>query len=121
MTLPIVLVIGFDPYRVPVPDPDAVATALNRGHARFAEFGLVAETCLIGMDERIESDVIAALSACAWDCVVIGGGIRKPPPALELFELVVNLVRRHAPQAAIAFNTSGEDSADAAARSLAAI
>jgi hypothetical protein len=50
---------------------------------------------------------------------VIGGGIRKPPQALELFELMVNLVRRHAPHAAIAFNTSPEDSADAAARALA--
>lgn len=72
------------------------------------------------MDDRIEDEVTAALAARPWDCVVVGGGIRTPPEALELFELVVNLVRRHAPQAAIAFNTSPEDSADAAARSLAA-
>lgn len=120
MTGSTVLVIGFDPYRAPVPDPDAVAAALDRGRARFAEFGLSAETCLVGVDDRIEDDVTAALAARPWDCVVVGGGIRTPPEALELFERVVNLVRRHAPQAAIAFNTSPEDSADAAARSLAA-
>jgi len=50
--------------------------------------------------------------------VVIGGGIRKHEPLLELFEKVVNLVRRHAPDAAIAFNSSPEDTADAALRWL---
>jgi hypothetical protein len=97
-----------------------VAAALERGQARFADLGLSGETCLIGMDDHIEAEVTAALRARPWNCVVIGGGIRKPPQALELFELMVNLVRRHAPHAAIAFNTSPEDSADAAARALAA-
>jgi hypothetical protein len=50
--------------------------------------------------------------------VVVGGGIRKPEPMLRLFEVVVNLIRRHAPQAAIAFNTSPVDSVDAAMRWL---
>jgi hypothetical protein len=120
MTDPTVLVIGFDPDRVPVPDKEKVVAALERGQDRFADLGLSGETCLIGMDDHIEAEVTAALRARPWDCVVIGGGIRKPPQALELFELIVNLVRRHAPNAAIAFNTSPEDSADAAARALAA-
>lgn len=56
---------------------------------------------------------------------MVGGGIREPPDALELFGRVVNLVRKHAPQAAIAFSASRADSAspadsaDAAARILA--
>jgi hypothetical protein len=50
-----------------------------------------------------------------YDCVVIGGGIRKPEPMLERFEAVINLVRRHAPHAAIAFNTNGANSVDAGA------
>jgi hypothetical protein len=37
---------------------------------------------------------------------------------LEFFEKVVNLARQHAPSAAIAFNSSPEDSADAALRWL---
>ncbi|WP_116710226.1 hypothetical protein [Actinomycetospora cinnamomea] len=39
---------------------------------------------------------------------------------LELLERVVDLVRRHAPQAAIAFNTGPDDRVDAAQRWLGA-
>jgi hypothetical protein len=50
--------------------------------------------------------------------VVIGGGIRKPEPVLPFFDQVVNLVRRHALGAAIAFNTGIGDSVSAAKRWL---
>lgn len=73
---------------------------------------------LIELDESAEPTIVAALSERDWDVVVIGGGIRKPEPLLPLFEQVVNLVRRHAPKAAIAFNTSGGDSVEAAQRWL---
>src|SRR5215813_3750500 len=53
-----------------------------------------------------------------YACVVIGGGIRKPEPMLEFFETVINLVRRHAPSAAIAFNTNPETTLEAARRWL---
>ena len=56
-----------------------------------------------------------------WDpapVVVIGGGIREPVDQLDLFERIVNLVHRHAPDAAIAFNESPDDIFDAAARWL---
>ncbi|MGC4746782.1 hypothetical protein ACLQ28_14115 [Micromonospora sp. DT201] len=46
---------------------------------------------------------------CSADVVVVGGGIRKTEQLLPLFEQVVNRIRRHAPRAAIAFNTSGGD------------
>ena len=48
----------------------------------------------------------------------MGGGIRKHEPQLEFFEKLVNLVRLHAPGAAIAFNSTPEDTADAALRGL---
>src|SRR4051812_16094391 len=48
---PRVLVIGFDPYRVPGPwDPEPVARAIEAGLARFAEHGVGVETCLFGLD-----------------------------------------------------------------------
>jgi hypothetical protein len=50
--------------------------------------------------------------------VVIGAGIRLLPHSLSMFEAVINAVHRAAPDAAIAFNTRPEDSADAAARWL---
>ncbi len=73
---------------------------------------------LIALDESAESVIAAALAERDWDVVVIGGGIRKPEPLLPLFEQAVNLVRRHTPKAAIAFNTSGGDSVEAAKRWL---
>jgi len=42
--------------------------------------------------------------------------VRLLPRNLALFEVVVNVVRKAAPGAAIAFNTRPDDSADAAAR-----
>jgi hypothetical protein len=58
------------------------------------------------------------LKSASYDCVVIGGGLRIPPKSLLLFETIVNAVHRAAPNAAIAFNTRPEDTADAAARWL---
>jgi hypothetical protein len=54
-----------------------------------------------------------------YDCVVIGGGVRLPPRNLALFEVVINAIHKAAPEAAIAFNTRPDDSADGAARGLA--
>ncbi|MGZ4181254.1 MAG: hypothetical protein ACXVUL_11315 [Solirubrobacteraceae bacterium] len=42
-----------------------------------------------------------------------------PPFMLEFFEAVINLTRLHAPHAAIAFNTDGGTSLEAARRVLA--
>jgi hypothetical protein len=64
---------------------------------------------LIALDESAETAMTSALSGRERDVVVIGGGIRKPEPLLPLFEQAVNLVRRYAPKAAIAFNTGGGD------------
>jgi hypothetical protein len=59
-----------------------------------------------------------ALKAATYDCVVIGGGLRLPPKSLALFETVVNIIHKTAPNAAIAFNTSPEDTAESAARQI---
>jgi hypothetical protein len=115
---PRVLVIGLDPYRVPGPwDPRPVADAIKAGIARFAEHGARVQTCLVGLDgsDDVAAVVTAALLTRAWGCVVIGGGVRDPDQ-LELFEQVINLVRRYAPGAAIAFNRTPADIYDAAAR-----
>jgi 4-aminobutyrate aminotransferase-like enzyme len=62
--------------------------------------------------------VTTALAGREWDVVVIGGGVRKADPLVPLLEQVVSLVRQYAPKAAIAFNTSGADSVEAAQRWL---
>jgi hypothetical protein len=58
------------------------------------------------------------LASKSYGCVVIGAGVRLPPQSLRLFEVLVNAIHRAAPEAAIAFNSRPEDSADAAARWL---
>ena len=110
------LVIGLDPFRVPGPwDPKPVADGIEAGKKRFVKHGLAAEFCLFGLDgsDDVQAVVTDALSARPWECVVIGGGVRHQD---ELFEQVINLVRRHAPTAAIAFNTNPADTYEAAAR-----
>ncbi len=111
-----VLVIGLDPFRVPGSwDPVPVAAAIELGKARFESHGVGAEFCLVGLDgsDDVAAVITAALSTRAWECVVVGGGVRHDD---LLFEQVINLVRRHAPGAAIAFNATPSDTFDAAAR-----
>jgi hypothetical protein len=118
---PRVLVIGLDPYRVPGPwDPAPVADAIAVGMARFADAGVGVESCLFGLDgsDDIEAVVTEALDRRPWEVVVVGGGVRKAEDRLELFERIVNLVHRHAPDAAIAFNSAPEGTFEAAARWL---
>ncbi|MFF5225370.1 hypothetical protein [Dactylosporangium sp. NPDC000521] len=113
-----VLVIGLDPERIPGWDPEPVVAAIARGQARFAEHGIESDLCLLAPDEDPGTAITEALTAKPYTCVVVGGGIRKHEPLLLLFEQAVNLVRRHAPEAAIAFNSTPEDTADAALRWL---
>ena len=116
-----VLVIGLDPYRVPGPwNPKPVADAIEIGMRALADRGFHAEACLVGLDgsDDVEARVTVALQSRSWDCVIVGGGIRDRDEELELFESIINLIRRHAPQAAIAFNHTPHDLADAAARAL---
>lgn len=117
---PRVLVVGLDPARVPGPwDPAPVLAAIEAGMARFRDHGVAAASCLVGLDggDDVEAVIAAALDARPWECVVVGGGLRDPSVG-ELFERVINLVRVHAPRAAIAFNATPEDTWAAAARGL---
>ncbi|MEW9546945.1 hypothetical protein [Nonomuraea sp. NPDC050783] len=118
MTAARVLVIGLDPAALDGWDPEPVQAAIARGRARFEEQGVAADWCLVAPGGDPDKAVVEALTREEHACVVIGGGLRKDEALLELFERVVNLVRRHAPGAAIAFNTTPEDCLDAARRWL---
>ncbi|GAA3831783.1 hypothetical protein GCM10022226_61160 [Sphaerisporangium flaviroseum] len=118
MTVARVLVVGLDPAKIEGWDPEPVQAALARGQARFDDHGIGADWCLVAPDENPVETIVEALIRKGYECVVIGGGIRTHEPLLELFEMVVNLVRQHAPDAAIAFNSSPENCVDAALRWL---
>lgn len=118
MAPPSTLVLGLDPVSIAGYDPAPVLEALERGQRRFDELGISHTMCLVPLDDSAEGTIVEHLRREPWECVVVGGGLRKDEELLEFFEVVINLVRRHAPRAAIAFNTTPVDCADAAARWL---
>ncbi|WP_172381886.1 hypothetical protein [Streptomyces sp. MNP-20] len=113
-----VLVVGYDPQAIPGVDAAAVHAVLDAQLDRFAELDVEAAMTVVVYDESAEPTLVASLTARPWDVVVVGGGIRKTEQLLPLFEQIVNLTRRHAPQAAIAFNSNGGDTVEAARRWL---
>jgi hypothetical protein len=116
---PQVLVIGLDPYRMSGGfDPEPVARAIALGMDKLVEHGIGAQSCLFGLDGRDnpEALILTALRAQTWKCVIVGVGLRKAEDELELFERIINLVRKHAPGAAIAFNATVPEFYEAASR-----
>ena len=111
-----VLLIGLDPRKIPGFDAAPVELAIAMGNKRFVEAGIDVDTCLVAIDAAARDTIAQALQAKPYGVVVIGGGIRKPDEVVELFEDVIDLIRRHAPQAAIAFNTNPVTSLDAVRR-----
>lgn len=113
--VPNILVIGFDPHTIPGFDPAPVAAGIEQGSKAFAELGLAEDLFLIDfaeLDGRAQAKLVEKLGQRQYDAVVIGGGIRKAPGLLELFQTVVNLVHWHQPDAAITFNDNAGDSPD---------
>jgi hypothetical protein len=107
-----------DPALPPGFDADKINAGIVIAVEKIRECGWQGDTCIITPDAAGGAMLEAALNGAAYDCVVIGGGLRLPPKSLGLFEMVVNLVHKAAPNAAIAFNTRPEDTAEAAARQL---
>lgn len=105
-----------DPALPPGFDAAKIHAGIAIGMAQMADRGWHADLCLVAPDASATADLERQLAATRYDCVVIGGGLRIPPKSLLLFEQLVNAVHRAAPQAAIAFNTVPQDTADAAGR-----
>ncbi len=120
-----VLLIGIKPEAVDLSDPDLppgitaekIAAGIDKTLSDMKGRGWEAAFCPILPDGSAEATIAASLAE-HWDCIVIGGGIRVPSKSLPLFERVINAVHRGGPGTPIAFNTSPDDTADAAARWL---
>jgi len=119
-----ILLLGLDPDTVDYSDP-ALPPGMNAEKIRagiavavkqFTDRGWEFDVGYISPDESARPTVERLLRSSNYDCVVIGGGVRVPPRNLALFEVVINAIRRAAPNAGIAFNTRPDDSADGAAR-----
>ena len=120
-----VLLIGIKPEAVDLSDPDLpsgttaekIAAGIDKALSDMKGRGREAAFCPVLPDDSAEATIAASLAE-RLDCIVIGGGIRVPSRSLPLFERVINAVHHDAPGTPIAFNTSPDDSADAAARWL---
>ncbi|MGH8797866.1 MAG: hypothetical protein ACREXI_12480 [Caldimonas sp.] len=107
-----------DPALPPGFDAAKIHAGIAVGMQQMAERGWDADLCLVQPDASAAAQLERQLAGKAYDCVVIGGGVRIPPKSLLLFERLVNAVHKSAPGVSIAFNTSPRDTADAAARWL---
>ncbi len=123
-----ILLLGLDPETVDFSDPalppgmsvEKIHAGIAVAMKQFTDRGWESDLCSIRPDKTAGPAIERQLRSTNYDCVVVGGGVRLPPRNLALFELVINAIRKAAPGAAIAFNTRPDDSADAAARWVAA-
>jgi hypothetical protein len=118
-----VLAIGLDPRfadysAMPQFTPELVRAYIDAEIARVGELGVDVVSCLIAPGAGAAAEIEAALRGRRFACVVIGAGLREPPEHLMLFETVLNLVHRLAPEADIAFNANPGDTVDAVRRRL---
>lgn len=116
-----VLAIGIEPGNAdygafPQLTPELVRGYIEAQLLRLRDRGYDVTSCLIDLDVTAEAGVAAALRDESFDCIVIGAGLREPRERLLLFEKVLNLVHRLAPGAAICFNTTPADTAEAVQR-----
>ena len=116
-----ILVVGLDPAVVdfaamPGLTPEFVRAALDAHIEALCGMGYDAHGCWVDLGETADEVLAAALQTRVFDAVVIGGGLRKPPEQLLLFERLLNLIHALAPEARLAFNTTPADTAEAVRR-----
>jgi hypothetical protein len=122
--MPRILFIGYIPESVDFSDPalppgmtaEKIHASIAFAMKQFAERGWDADLCLFPPDQTAIPTLKHRLAAKTYDCVVVGAGLRLPPRSLHLFEAVINAIHTDAPSAAIAFNTTPLDTAEAAGR-----
>lgn len=123
MTLKSVLLIGLIPELI---DFDAIGVSnLNAAKVRalisdeegtFEKAGYDPHHLLIDLGETAEAVIGEALGKREFACIIVGAGLRLPPPYLKLFEKVINVIHERAPRSKICFNTSPSDSLEAVRR-----
>src|SRR5512135_1909438 len=103
-----VLLVGYDPETVDFSDPalppgmtvEKIHAGIKIALADFASRGWQSEVCFIKPDDTAVPTVERCLASEAYNCVVIGAGVRLPPNRLFVFEAVLNAIHRGAPNAA---------------------
>ena len=115
-----VLALGLDPSfadltSMPGLTPELVRAYIDSQLERIRALRYEVDSCLVDSGHTAEGVLKDYLSKRAYDCVMIGAGLRAPE-RLILFERLLNLVHGHLPNAKICFNTTPADSAEAVQR-----
>lgn len=114
-----ILILGQDVNTVDYSNPaippgmnaEKVLAGLAQAKASLEAQGFAVDELQVQPDPAVaQAEIDAQLAGATYDVVVIGAGVRNPPPSLFLFETVINAVHRGAPGARIAFNTRPDDS-----------
>ena len=121
-----VLVIGLDPALIdfshpgyaPGMDATKVQAGLKSSEEELTRLGYSVQMCLTDFGETAEAVVQSRLGEKQFDCILIGAGLRTNPNNFMLFEKLINVVHKHAPQAKICFNSLPSDTAAAVKRWL---
>ncbi len=106
-----------DPAIPPGMTPEKIHAGIDMAVDDMRGRGWDVVVCMVPPDaEGAAAETRKALAGGRFDVAVLGGGLRMPASRVPLFETLINLLRREAPDTALAFNTGPETTADAAAR-----
>jgi hypothetical protein len=121
-----VLVIGIDPKCIDFSSPEfstmpgltkeKVFAGITNAVDALNKSGYEAKACWIDLGETAKEVIKQDLQKKTFDAVVIGAGIRKPDSNFMLFERIINIVHKYAPDASICFNTVPTDTIQAVQR-----
>jgi hypothetical protein len=120
-----VLVIGIEPTLIDFSHPDfagsgmdakKILSGLKSSQDELTHRGYDVEMCLIDFGETAKDVILTRLNQKQFDCILIGAGIRVMPSNFILFEKLINLLHKHAPQSIICFNTQPSDTAESVER-----
>jgi len=116
-----VVLVGWNPEVVdyskwPGLTPEKLRAALEGDQNNLISLGYDAELLYINDVETAYDTVSNALKKTAYDCVLIGAGVRTIDEHFLVFEKLVNAAHQNAPTASICFNTNPGDTAEAVQR-----
>jgi hypothetical protein len=122
------LIIGIDPVLIDFSSPEfaafpgltaeKVSAGVKGSITKLNELGYEAELCWTDFGPTATKTVQEQLLKTPYNAVLIGAGVRIPPPNFMLFENLINVIHEFAPQAKICFNTNPTDTIEAVKRRL---
>lgn len=120
--------VGIDPYLIdftlpefsafPGLTPQKVEDGIKGALNQLNQTGHETDLCWTDFGQTAASVLQKKLKQVEFDLVLIGAGIRVPEKNFLLFEELINVIHKFAPQASIGFNTSPADTIAAAERHI---